>query len=151
MTVTSVDRGYNALVKRVIGLKPVTIAVGILEKDGAASHEGDDDLTILMVGVYNEFGTFKNGVPHVPERSFIRAWFDANEAELRAKLTVLMRSVIAGQRTRDQVLQLMGAYGVGQIQSRMAESIPPPNAPSTVKAKGIFDYACGSRSAAKRD
>jgi hypothetical protein len=136
MTVTSTDHGYKALIKRTIGMKPVTIAVGILEKDGAAPHEGGGDLTLIEIACFNEFGTFKDGVPHVPERSFIRAWFDENEDQLRQTLTILMRSVIAGKRTREQILQQMGAYCVGQIQQRIASSLPPPNADSTVKQKG---------------
>ena len=137
MRVESRDNGYNDLVKRVIGLKPVTIRVGILEKDGAASHDGSDR-TLIEIATWNHFGVLaKNGEGwHIPPRPFITDWFDENEAALRSKLTVLMQSVVAGKRTRDQVLQIMGAYCVGQIQARMAESIPPPNAPSTIKQKG---------------
>lgn len=133
MTVTSRDRGYNALVKRAIGMHPVTIAAGILAKDGESAKKGTDALTLIQVAVWNEFGTSDE---RVPERSFIRAWFDEQEPDLRAKLTILMRQVVAGKLTREQALDQMGLYCVGAIQKRMAEGVGPANAPSTVKAKG---------------
>lgn len=139
MAVTVKDSGYNALVKRVIGMKPVTIRTGILEKDGAKPHgvDGDDSLTVIQIAVWNHFGTTNaDGSWRVPPRPFITSWFDAHEGELRKKLVILMRSVIAGKRTREEILNLMGQYCVGQIQQEIADGVPPPNAPSTISKKG---------------
>ena len=47
-----------------------------------------------------------------------------------------MQSVIAGKRTKDEVLELLGQQCVGQIQERISEGIDPPNAPSTIRQKG---------------
>ncbi len=131
MGVSDKDNGYADLVKRVIGLRPVTIRTGILEADGAQPHgEAGDEVTLIEIACFNEFGTAT-----IPERSFIRAWFDEAEADLRAKLTMLMQSVVRGERTRQQVLDTMGAYCVGEIQKRIAEGIAPENAPSTIAQK----------------
>jgi hypothetical protein len=138
MSVTDSDNGYDALVKRVFGMTKVTIAVGILEADGAATHEAEDggrgheDATVLEIAIWNEFGTSDG---HVPERSFVRAWFDANESRLRADLTALMRSVVDGKRTREQVLSLLAQRSVGEIQQRIADGISPENAQSTIDRK----------------
>ena len=122
------DHGYKDLVKRVFGAgTKARIDVGILE-DGA---HGDDAASILEIGTFNEFGT-----ETIRERSFIRAWFDEEEPELRIKFAELMKSVVEGKRTKDEILELMGLYCVGQIQKRMADGVPPPNAPSTIKKKG---------------
>ena len=129
-SVRDVDRGYKDLVARVFSAakrKPV-IEVGVL--DGERPH-GDDAVSILEVAVFNEFGTAT-----IPERSFIRAWFDENEAGLRQDLVKLMQSVVRGQRTPDQILELLGQRCVGQIQARIAAGIAPDNAPSTVARKG---------------
>lgn len=131
VTVRDVDAGYAALVAAVYGLakrKP-RIQVGILEKDGSREYPGG--ATVLQVAEWNEFGT-----DTIPARSFIRAWFDENESALRQDLTRLMQSVIRGERSPDQVLELLGLRCVGQIQQRMADGIEPPNAPSTVARKG---------------
>jgi hypothetical protein len=136
MPVTSKDNGYNAILKRAIGLKPVTIRVGILEADGAAPHEGTDR-SLIEIAAWNHFGVLsKNGGWKIPPRSWLTSWFDSHEAELRAKLTELMQSVIAGKRTREQALNAMGAWAVGQVQQEIADGVPPPNAPATIKAKG---------------
>jgi hypothetical protein len=127
--VKDVDHGYQQLVKRVFAFSRPTISVGILEEDGNAPH-GKGDVTIIEVAVWQEFGT-----ENIPARSFIRAWFDENEDKLREELKTLMVEVVKGTRTKEQILELLGQRAVGQIQARMAESIPPPNAPSTVARK----------------
>lgn len=130
-TIQDKDVGYAALVAAVYGLakrKP-RIHVGVLEKDGGRAYPGG--ATVLQVAEWNEFGTDR-----IPSRSFIRAWFDENEASLRQDLTKLMQSVIRGARTPDQVLELLGLRCVGEIQQRIADGIPPANAPSTIARKG---------------
>jgi hypothetical protein len=133
-----VDRGYGALVQRVFGMaaKRARVDVGILDGDRPHSGGGGEDsvdhaVSILQVAIWNEFGTAT-----IPERSFIRAWFDENEGKLRQELAVLMRSVLEGKRTREQILELVGQRAVAQIQARIAAGIAPENAPSTVEKKG---------------
>jgi hypothetical protein len=130
--VRDTDHGYDALVKRVFEFERPRIEVGILEEDGAAPHGGGGDpVTIIEVAVWNEFGT-----ENIPARSFIREWFDTHESELRVALKALMISVVRGQRTKEQILELLGQMAVGQIQERISEGIPPENAPATVARKG---------------
>jgi hypothetical protein len=129
VTIKDTDHGYKALIERVFGFAKPTISVGILEADGDKPH-GDDDVTILMVAIWNEFGTSR-----IPARSFIREWFDESEAELRVALTEGMKRVVAGQITKEQLLEQLAQKAVGDIQARMASSIPPPNAPSTAARK----------------
>lgn len=154
MTVRSVDHGYDALVKRIFGFKQATVAAGILAKDGAKPHKApgaeiaegvawtesanpkpiaseDEDLTVIEVACWNEFGT-----EHIPARSFVRAWFDEHQAEIREKLRRLMLLVVSGKRTKKQILEQLGAWCAGEIQRRMAEGVPPPNAQSTIDRKG---------------
>lgn len=73
-----VDQGYQALVRRFYALEDTpVIDVGVLEAEGAKVHEGGPEgdgtrpVTVLDVATWNEFGTGQ-----IPERSFIRAWFD---------------------------------------------------------------------------
>lgn len=138
------DYGYKELVRRVYGIQKPKISVGILEKDGAQEHKGEHDLTVLEVAIWNEFGVDaegvdKNGKPYhvkIPPRSFIRAWVDENQERIREAMHRLMESVVAGKRTKEEALELLGQWCVGQIQARIAQGIPPPNAPSTIAAKG---------------
>jgi hypothetical protein len=130
VSVRDTDRGYRELLKRV-KMPAVAIATGVLAKDGAQPKQGTEGaLELIEVAVWNEFGTSR-----APARSFIRAWFDAEEPTLREKLTVLLQEVVAGKLTRDQALERMGLYCVGAIQKRIAEGIAPENAPSTIEKK----------------
>ena len=135
--ITDEDHGYRATIARVFNLaaeKP-SITVGIHEDKGAEAH--GDVLTVLQIAIFNEFGTHDaNGKVLTPERSFIRAWFDEAEPSLRQDLVKLCASVIAGKRTRADILELLGSRMVGEIQQRIADGIEPENAKSTIKQKG---------------
>ena len=133
MKFTDVDKGYAALAKRIYGIRRPTITVGILSGQGAEdTHEGEGELlTTLQVAIFNEFGTVD-----IPARSFIRGWFDENVQQLHADLFTLMQSVVAGERTKEQVLQLMAVRCVGQIQQRIADGIDPPLKQATIDRKG---------------
>lgn len=125
--VSDVDHGYKALLARLTGhARAPRVSIGILEADGGKPHPGG--VTVADVAAWAEFGTETE-----PERSFLRAWFDEHEHEVRADIAKLMRG---GKRTPAEVLEIIGLRAVGQIQQRIASSIPPPNAPSTIARKG---------------
>lgn len=72
----------------------------------------------------------------VPERSFIRAWFDANQDKIKKAIAAAMQQVIKGKYTKEVALERLGALFASQIQARISSNIPPPLAPSTIKRKG---------------
>jgi hypothetical protein len=126
--IRDVDNGYKALVERIFTMGAPKISVGVFETDGAKMYV--DGVTVLDVATFHEFGL------GVPERSFLRGWFDENIERAREALVRLMRSVVEGKRTKEQALELFGVWLVGEIQKRMAENIPPPLAPETIARKG---------------
>jgi hypothetical protein len=69
--------------------------VGIQEDDGGDAKRGYNDqasgLPLAQVAAEHEFGT-----DILPERSFIRSWFDANEARLRREMHEVMRAEYEG-------------------------------------------------------
>ena len=82
-----VDHGYRELFRRVFADGPrVSVEVGIFSDEGAKEYVPKADrggapaapVTVLQVGLWNEFGL------GVPERSFIRAYFDQQGPHLRA-------------------------------------------------------------------
>jgi hypothetical protein len=135
--ITDKDHGYAALVKRLYGETKARVEVGILAGEGHADDEHGEGTTLIDVATWMEFGTTDaNGNIHVPERSFIREWFDSAEAKLRDDMIILMQSVVRGERTKDRALELLALRCVGQIQDRISSSLPPPNDPETVRRKG---------------
>jgi hypothetical protein len=127
--VKDVDKGYKDLVKRVYGIDKPKIVVGIFEVANAKTYA--DGTTLIEVAMANEFGTDK-----IPERSFLRAWFDENQAKCKEAVKRMLIATIEGKYTPEQALNLLAQRFVGEIQKRIADGIPPANAEATVKKKG---------------
>lgn len=131
MTVKDQDKGYREFVRRFWPDGAPKISVGIHEADGAAEHDGRSPMRVIDIAQIHEFG-----LGNVPERSFIRAWFDENEPRAREALMRLMTSVLEGKRQPDEALEAFALWVVGEIQARIAKGIDPPLDPRTVKRKG---------------
>ena len=133
------DRGYEDLLQRVRAMQNKSIEVGIFESKGSELYPdatflgklAGSAVTVLDVAIWNEFGT-----DHIPERSFIRAWFDENAAKTKEAVRLMLIAVKQGKYTPEQALELIAQRFVAEIQKRMAEGIPPPNAPATIEMKG---------------
>ena len=128
--VKSVNHGYAELVRVVFGFGNPKIVVGVLAKDADRTEKGSG-ARLIDVALWNEFGT-----ETIPARSFLRTTFNQTEPEARRMLLALMKAVLAGKTTKEKALNLLGQWAQGQVQARMATSIPPPNRPSTIRQKG---------------
>lgn len=137
MGVKVIDRGYRKLVDvfASLGERPTKISVGIHAADGGEVHEGDGSnaLTVAQIGLIHEFGAPAAGIP---QRSFIRAWADENQGNVKKAISAMLQSVVRGKRTREQAFQLLGQAFTGQVKKRMAIGIPPPLSPVTIALKG---------------
>lgn len=126
--VTIKDNGFSALAKRLKAFgKGYTLTVGVHASEGEAT---DGKITVAEVATINEYGL------GVPERSFIRDWYDTNEVRNRANLGKIAAVVLRGEFTVEVGLGRFGALCQGEIQARISGGIPPPNAPSTIARKG---------------
>jgi hypothetical protein len=130
-TFKDVDNGYRQLVKTVFGFAKPVVTIGIHEKEGSTTYPNGK--TLLDIASINEFGSDDG---HVPMRSFVRAWFDNAEPELRKEIASLMEGVLDGTFTKDQILDAIGLSAVGKMQANISQGVPPPNAPSTIQKKG---------------
>lgn len=125
------------------------------KKNGVLST--DSIVTLGIVAVANEFGTdAANGYSdqvfadrrsgggsgvgagqHTPERSFIRSTADAKKnGEWRIAAEGYRVEIVNGRMTTDRALGLMGARIKKDVQEKIRSQVPPPNAPSTIAAKG---------------
>lgn len=113
--------------KRLPRLPKTTIRVGILQPGGA---HNDDGLTVGEIAEVHEFG-----LGHVPERSFIRAWFDMNKAYFRSLAAdLMMRAYRATGSTRPGA-ELAALKARAGMQNRIVDFIPPRIADSTARRK----------------
>lgn len=138
MAVTIKDnRARYEAVRRNLFEHEVQVLVGITEHTGRQLHGGDRGVvsgtTLLEIAIWNEFGT-----KHIPERSFLRSWFDKETNKIRVQkwVVALMPSLLNGRKTKEQILNQIGLKIVGEIQKNIVARIPPPNAPVTIEEKG---------------
>lgn len=128
MPVKDTDKGLKALLGRLKNGKRLSLTVGIHGPEGSEPEQGTG-VTILEVATINEFGI------GVPERSFIRGWYDENEVKNYDILRKIGYAVHKGIYDARTGLERVGLVFVGDIQRRM-QGLPPPNAPSTIAKKG---------------
>ncbi len=110
------------------------VKVGVLAS-GKGREKNEDGITMIELAAIHEFGSPKAGIP---ERSFIRRTMRDKSDELGRVCANIAKKYIHGEVTLERGLNQLGAVAAGMIKSRVTagEHIPPPNAPSTVKAKG---------------
>jgi hypothetical protein len=137
-----IDRGWRELRRKVLeSARGKHVLVGVQGDKARAPHPGSKKgLTVGDIATIHEFGakvTMPSGTEVIiPGRSFLRATFDEQGADLQKRATLLGRAVLLTKITPVQGLNLLGLHAVGLVQKRIADGVPPPNAPSTIKRKG---------------
>lgn len=123
------DKGLAALLDRLdTAAKERVLTVGVHEEEGAASH---GETTVADIAAMHEFGIGN------PQRSFIGAWADENEAKHADDLRKLGTALVKGTvKDAGQGFEQLGEAYVGEVQGRIAAGIDPPNAPATIARKG---------------
>lgn len=109
------------------------VKVGVL--GGAKDARQGGEIGNVELAMIHEFGSPKAGIP---ERSFIRSTFEMGKAGYVADFRRLLVAVVEGKMTVPRALGLMGLKISSDIKKRVTSGtgIPPPNAPSTIAAKG---------------
>lgn len=129
MTVVVRDLGAQRVVTTVTDKTPRVVDVGIVgDTAGKATQDG---MTVGALAEIHEFGL------GVPQRSFLRAWADADRAKIDKTWSALLRKVLAGDLTTDQALEQFGLWAQGQAQAFIADGrVRPPLDQRTIDAKG---------------
>ena len=110
----------------------------------------EDGGPMLKIAYAHEFGAkipkrFKNGPPEggdsapwiiIPERSFLRAGFDANADEIQEKMDHLLDLVFSLKITGKAALEALGVFVVGRIQAYLVDLKTPPLKDQTIRRKG---------------
>lgn len=123
--ITDTDKGMMAVAARLIGRHRVT--VGVLS-DGVEKN----GKSIIEVAAIQEFGA---PAANIPQRSYLRATVDEKRAEIQATQLALAKQIVFKDLDGRTAMDRLGARVAGLIQRRIAQGIPPPNAPSTIAKK----------------
>jgi hypothetical protein len=98
-------------------LDGVTLRAGFLSGAGGygADNAGDSGLDMAALGAVHEFGatiTTKSGTSiTLPERSFLRAAFEANRAKYVQRMHLILKSATAGRDQQGRFLAGSGGSG----------------------------------------
>jgi len=85
----------------------------------------DSNLTVAQVAFWNEFGTRR-----IPSRSFLRSVFMKKNREITlAANRILMNDP-------DKFYPMIGQFVLSQVKLQIANNIPPPLKPETIRRKG---------------
>lgn len=104
-------------------LDKVALRVGIIE--GKTYPDGTG---VAQVGFDNEYGVPER---HVPARPFFRTAIENNR-----KILPHMAASLINKNDTETALRLIGEHMVGALSDSVQTWSEPPNAPSTIKAKG---------------
>lgn len=136
----------NDLLKVLEAFENTKIEIGILSSAGEK---------MLMIANVNEFGISIDVTPkmrgylhsigihlkktttqiHIPERSFIRAGYEASKKDFQQKFSGLLQKVILGEMSVDSFFDFCGEYCVGKIREFLVDLRTPPNHPITAERK----------------
>lgn len=109
----------------------VEITVGVHSAEGGNTHS--EGLTVGDIASIHEFGAPAAGIP---QRSFIRGWFDERQEFIASTLRAQFKAVVDGKRPIEQAAERVALAFEGDVKQRILENIPPPLSPRTVKRKG---------------
>lgn len=119
-----VSPGLEALLR---GLD-LEVSVGIHEEEGSSSH-GNDGPTTAEIGSIHEFGL------GVPQRSFVRGYFDDHAGEIEQAQDAAMQRILDGADPEIEAERLALKLESG-MKERILARIDPPLAASTKKRRG---------------
>lgn len=125
ITFTGTQQARDAIQKALRELMvDKTVTVGIHEDAG--QHESSD-LTMVHVGAIQEFGAGNTPA---------RPWLNPGVASGNVEYVSIIEQTLADGGTPEQALNKIGVVAVAKVQKYMTDLRTPPNAPSTIKAKG---------------
>lgn len=97
----------------------------------------ESTLPVAKVAFYNEFGVPYGTGERIPPRPFMRPALHQNRAKIIAELRARYMQAMKDNRNTMSVLEDIGIKMQGLIQEQIRNTVFPPNAPSTIKKKGV--------------
>lgn len=122
-----VEEAMKKLAEQLQGATRVLVGV----PKGAGVYE--DGLTIATVAAVNNFGS-ADGV--IPPRPFLAPAIEKGAPQYQRLAEVMIPKVLTGEMDMRMLLEQMGQLAEGHIKQEITDLKIPPNAKSTIAAKG---------------
>lgn len=136
------DRVWQRFKEKLEAAKGARVKIGVLANvKGNAKVEGaQGDFDMVALAATHEFGAPArpwNGFVGIPARPFISATFEQNRDAAKKKISQLAVAFLKGRISLHRGLEILGAWGVGEVQSYMnSGKITPKLSPVTIAKKG---------------
>lgn len=112
------DTGWLKLVKEIQLAGHSYTKVGYLSDDKKEPNSGKKQVAVIDVAIVHEFGAPSR---NIPQRSFIRSYFDENQAKITNLTKNLYAQIIAGSITTKKALGLVGEFVKKGIQEKITK------------------------------
>jgi hypothetical protein len=122
-----VEEALKKLAEQLQGATRVLVGV----PKGAGAYE--DGLTIATVAAVNNFGS-ADGM--IPPRPFLAPAIDKGSPQYQRLAEMMIPKVLSGEMTMTILLEQMGNLAEGHVKQEITDLKIPPNAKSTIAAKG---------------
>lgn len=119
-------------VKRTQKIKLPTSALSGPTKVKVGFPSGLTDGDVINRAIWNHYGTSRG----IPSRPFLTNAMRSNRRKYLDAMKTSASKILTGQITLTQFLNKLGALAQGDVQMEITNLRFPPNAPSTIKAKG---------------
>lgn len=131
--VVSKDRGWKGIVNTAFSINGATVKAGLVGEKAQRIHK-DSSLSNAEIGTIHEFGA---PGANIPERSFIRSTFSANQRKYAALAEKLGMAVFQNRGTIRGALEILGATMESDIKATIRAGIPPPLAQATIDRRSL--------------
>ena len=111
----------------------IGVKYGFLEGKSAKYKDGTP---VINVAIWNEFGTERNGKPHIPERPFFRTTWSKRLNVYQKKIHDYYMNLLNGKVSdAEDFFNLLGAQASNELKIEISSGKWTPNAPSTIARK----------------
>lgn len=124
---TAKDTGWNKIMRDARG--SVSMDVGLVGPKATAKH-GSSKKSVAEIGAFHEFGTGT-----IPERSFLRATINANQARYLGLMNVAAQAVLGGL-SHDAAFSHVAEVIANDMKQMIRSGLKPELSDETVAKKG---------------
>jgi hypothetical protein len=132
VTFTDKDKGFRRMAADLGSVASIDLGVfGSAARRRHPGHGKKGTITVGQLAAQHEFG-----LGGMPQRSFIRAWMDKNEEQMRADARTAL-SAVARKGSRKAIFNALGEKWASSVRAFIfTGKVTPPNAIETVIRKG---------------
>lgn len=126
------DKGLERIAKEAQTFRRSYVKVGFPEGGKASGKDTKSFDEVVQIAAVHEFGAPK---ANIPERSFLRAAYDRDQAKIRELFDSEYLAILDGRTTARRALTKIGAWFQARVRAYIVALKSPPLAPATEARK----------------